>query len=147
MPKGVSCCVVAPCRRSIIDDTLPYLLPVSRTHQGRRATLLTSATIFCHLRRSSAALWLLLKSRPVHSLMLSSHIFFCLPLFRFPGRPTVPCTIFLQRPINLITSPNNRNFLYPSFYYIFVRTVGCLYFLHTISFVMWSLYEMCKRRP
>ena len=35
------------------------LLPVSRNHQGR----LTSATIFLHLWRSSAALWLLLTSR------------------------------------------------------------------------------------
>ncbi len=72
--------------------------------------LSTSPTIFCHLWQSSAVLWLLLKSRPVHSLMLSSHLFFCLPLYRFPG--TVPCTIFLQRPLDLITCPNHRNFLF-----------------------------------
>ena len=60
-----------------------YLCPGTFRVVG--APQLTSATIFCHLRRSSAALWLLLKSRPVHSLMLSSHIFLCLPLFLFPG--------------------------------------------------------------
>ena len=89
---------------------LIYLLAVSRNHQGRRGTtadigdnLLPSLTVIgCSL--------MLLKSRPVHSLMLSSHLFFCLPLFLFPG--TVPCRTFLQRPLDLVTCPNHRNFLF-----------------------------------
>ena len=77
------------------------------------ASLLTSATFVCHLRRSSAALLLLLKSRPVQSLMLSSHLFFCLTLFLWHS--IVPCKIFLQTPLDLTTScPNHRYFLFHS---------------------------------
>ena len=42
------------------------------------------ATIPFHLVLFSAALVELAKSIPVHSLILSSHLFFCLPLFLFP---------------------------------------------------------------
>ena len=42
--------------------------------------------------------------------MFSSHLFFCLPLFLFPG--IVPCTNFLLRPLDLPICPNNRNFLF-----------------------------------
>ena len=64
---------------------------------------------FRHLWRSSAAISLVLKSRPVHSLMLSSHLFSCLPLFLLSG--TVPCRTFLQRPLDLVTCPNHRDFV------------------------------------
>ena len=37
------------------------------------------ATSFCHFSLFSTALWHLANSRPVHSLMLSSHRFLCLP--------------------------------------------------------------------
>ena len=114
-------------RTEIRSHLTCYLCPGTTRVVG--APLLTSATIFCHLWRSSAALWLLLKSRPVHSLMLSFRLFFCLPLF--PG--TVPCAvIFLQRPLDLTTCPNHRNFLFfHTCWYIIVRTDGCLYFIGT----------------
>ena len=98
------------------------------------APLLTSATIFSHLWRSSAALWLLLKSRPVHSPMLSSHLFFCLPLFLFPG--TVPCTTFLQRPLDLITCPNHRNFLFSQLL-IYLRKDRLLLVFSCTLFHLW----------
>ena len=54
------------------------------TLEGRRGTTDEFATIPFHLDLFSAALVELAKSIPVHSLILSSHLFFCLPLFRFP---------------------------------------------------------------
>ena len=49
-----------------------------------------------HFSLSSTALWDLANSRPVHSLMLSSHFFFCLPRFLPPF--TVPRKVVLARP-------------------------------------------------
>ena len=48
-------------------------------------------TIPFYLVLFSAALAELAKSVPVHSLILSYHLFFCLPLFLIPF--TVPCRI------------------------------------------------------
>ena len=63
------------------------------TLEGHRGTTDEFATIPFHLDLFSAALVKLAKSIPVHSLILSSHLFFCLPLFLFPF--TVPCrTVF-----------------------------------------------------
>ena len=54
------------------------------TLEGRRGTTDEFATTPFHLDLFSAALVELAKSIPVHSLILSSHLFFCLPLFLFP---------------------------------------------------------------
>ena len=63
------------------------------TLEGRRGTTDEFATIPFHFDLFSAALVKLAKSIPVHSLILSSHLFFCLPLFLFPF--TMPCrTVF-----------------------------------------------------
>ena len=51
----------------------------------------------------STALWDLANSRPVHSLMLSSHLFLCLPCLHPPF--TVPCKMVLARPDELETWP------------------------------------------
>ena len=53
------------------------------TLEGRRGPTDEFATIPFHLVLFSAALVELAKSIPVHSLILSSHLFFCLPLFLF----------------------------------------------------------------
>ena len=53
------------------------------TLEGRRGTTDEFATIRFLLDLFSAALVELAKSIPVHSLILSSHLFFCLPLFSF----------------------------------------------------------------
>ena len=54
------------------------------------------ATSFLHFSLFSTALWDLPDSRPVHSLMLSSHLFLCLPCLLPPF--TVPCKMVLARP-------------------------------------------------
>ena len=119
-----------------LASSFEYLCPGTIRVVG--APLLTSATLFCHLWRSLTALWLLLKSRPVHSLMLSSHLFFCLPLFLFPG--TASCMIFLQRPLDLITCPNHRNLVFLTVVN-FVRIDGCLYFVAQCVTNDTSLFE------
>ena len=56
----------------------------------------------------SAALVELAKSIPVHSLILSFHLFFCLPLFLFPF--TMSCRIVFAKPEDLETWPNHLSF-------------------------------------
>ena len=73
------------------------------TLEGRRGTTDEFATTPFHLDLFSAALVELAKSIPVHSLILSSHLFFCLPLFLFPF--TVPCRIVFAKPEDLETWP------------------------------------------
>ena len=67
-------------------------------------------TSFLHFSMFSAALWNFANSRPVHSLMLSSHFFFCLPCLLPPF--TVPCDMVLARPDEretcLLTSSKTR---------------------------------------
>ena len=64
--------------------------------KGRCGTTDNFATSFLHFSLFSTALWDLLNSRPVHSLMLSSHLFLCLPCLLPPF--TVPCKMVLARP-------------------------------------------------
>ena len=64
--------------------------------EGCRDTIDEFATIPFHLVLFSAALVELAKSIPVHSLILSFHLFFCLPFVLCPY--TVPCRIALAKP-------------------------------------------------
>ena len=57
--------------------------------EGHCGTTDNFATSFLHFSQFSTALWDLLNSRPVHSLMLSSNLFLCPPCL-FPPF-TVPC--------------------------------------------------------
>ena len=111
------------------------------TLEGCRGTTDEFATIPFHLDLFSAALVELAKSIPVHSLILSSHLFFCLPLFLFPF--TVPCRIVFAKPEDLETWPNHLSF------HFLTRVRSSSYspmaawiFLRTSSLVTWSLYEM-----
>ena len=111
------------------------------TLEGRRGTTDEFATIPFHLDLFSAALVELAKSIPVHSLTLSSHLFFCLPLFLFPF--TVPCRIVFAKPEDLETWPNHLSFRFLTR----VRSssyspMAAWIFLRTSSLVTWSLYEM-----
>ena len=54
-------------------------------------------TSFLKFSLFSTALWDLANSRPVHSLMTSSHLFLCLPCLL--PRFTVPCKMVLARPV------------------------------------------------
>ena len=68
----------------------------SLNREGRWGTTDDFATSFLHFSLFSTALWDLANSRPVHSLMLSSHLFLCLPCLLSPF--TVPCKMVLARP-------------------------------------------------
>ena len=57
--------------------------------------------VFSIFSMFSTALWDLPNSRPVHSLMLSSHLFLCLSCLLPPF--TVPCKMVLARPGELET--------------------------------------------
>ena len=54
------------------------------------------ATSFLHFPLFSIAVWHLVNSRPVHSLMLFSYLFLCLPCLLPPF--TVLCKMVLARP-------------------------------------------------
>ena len=110
------------------------------TLEGRRDTTDEFATIPFHFVLFSAALVELTKSIPVHSLILSSHLFFCLPLFLFPF--TVPCWIIFANREDLETWPN-----YLSFRFL-TRVRSSSYspmtawiFLRTSSLVTWSMLK------
>ena len=68
-------------------------MPYNR--EGPWGTTDDFATSFLHFSPFATALWDLVNSRPVHSLMLSSHLFFfCLSCLLPPF--TVPCKMVYQ---------------------------------------------------
>ena len=69
---------------------------LSLNRESRWGTTDDFATDFLHFSLFSNAFWDLANSRPVHSLMLSSHLFLCLPCL-FPSF-TVSCKMVLARP-------------------------------------------------
>ena len=71
--------------------------------EGRWGTTDDFTTSFLHFSQFSTALWDLPNSRPVHSLMLSSQLFLCLPCFLPPF--TVPCRMVLAAPDERETCP------------------------------------------
>ena len=68
----------------------------SLNREGRWGTTDDFATSFLHFPLFSTAFWDLPNSRPVHFLMLSSHLFLCPPCL-LPSF-TVPCKMVLARP-------------------------------------------------
>ena len=68
---------------------------LSLNHEGHWGTTDDFATSFLQCSLFSTALWDLPNSKPVHSLMLSSHLFLCLPCLLPPF--TVPCKTVLAR--------------------------------------------------
>ena len=75
---------------------------------GHRGTTDDIATISFHPSLSSAALRESPNPIPVHSLMLSSHLFFYLPLLLAPF--TVPCRIVFAKPEDLEMWPYHLSF-------------------------------------
>ena len=70
-------------------------LGVRKLAEGKGERRNDFATSFLHFSLFSIALWDLANSRPAHSLMLSSHLFFCLPCLLPPF--SVPCkTVFAR---------------------------------------------------
>ena len=72
-------------------------------HGDRWGTTDDFATSFLHFSLFSTTLWDLANSRPVHFLILSSHLFLCLPCLLPPF--TVPCKMVLARPDERETWP------------------------------------------
>ena len=117
------------------------ILFYSITLEGRRGTTDEFSTIPFHLDLFSAAPVELAKSIPVHSLILSSHLFFCLPLFLFPF--TVPCRIVFAKPEDIETWPNHlSNRFLTSVRSSSYSPMAAWIFLRTSLLVTWSLYEM-----
>ena len=76
---------------------------LSLNHEDRWGTTDDFTTSFLYVSLFSTALRDLANSRPVHSLMLSSHLFLCLPCLLPPF--TVPCKVVLARPDERETCP------------------------------------------
>ena len=105
---------------------------------GTTDDLTTSFLIFSQF---STALWDLANSRPVHSQMLSSHLFFCLPCLLPPF--TVPCKMILARPNERKTCPYHCSLRL--FAMVWRSSGGLIAFwilARTSSLVTWSLCEM-----
>ena len=109
--------------------------------EGRWGTTDDFATSFLHFFLFSTALWDLPNSRPVQSLMLSSHLFLCLPCLLPPF--TVPCKMVLARPDERETWPYHCSL---RIFTIVRRSscgpIACWILAPPSSLVTWSLYEM-----
>ena len=110
---------------------------------GRRGSTDNVATIPFHPSLSSAAIRESVNPIPVHSLMLSSHLFFCCPFILAPF--TVPCRIVFAMPGELEMWPYHLSFLF----FTTVRRSSCTpiafwNLLRTSSFVIWCLKEIFR---
>ena len=98
-------------------------------------------TSFLHFSLFPTALWDLANSRPVHFLMLSSHLFFYLPCLLLPF--TAPWKMILARLDKRKTCPYHFSLRL----FTMARRSSCGPFARWIlalisSLVLWSLYEM-----
>ena len=109
--------------------------------EGRWGTTVEFTTNSLHVSLFFAALWDLTNSRPVHFLMLSSHLFFFLPCLLPPF--AVPCKMILARRDERETCPYHCSLRL----FMIVRRSSCgpsacWILARTSSLVTWSLYEM-----
>ena len=115
----------------------------SLNREGRWGTTDNFATSFLHFSLFSTAFWDLANSRPVLSLMLSSHLFLCLPCLLPPF--TVPCKMVLVRPDERETRPYHCSLrLFTIVRRSSCGLITCWILARTSSLVTWSLYEMCS---
>ena len=119
------------------DFFLSYL---SRSLADRWGTTVDFTTRFLHSLRFSAFRSMMFHSRPVHSLMLPSHRFLCLPL-RLPPW-TVPCRIVLASPDDRVTCP--YHFSLRLFTVVKRSSYGLMAFPILVSFPHW-LCDLCTR--
>ena len=99
-------------------------------------------TSFLHFSLFSTALWDSANSRPVHSLMLSSHLFFCLPCLLPPF--TVPCKMLLARPDEQETWPYHCSLRLFTMVRSSCGPIACWILARTSSLVTRFLYEICS---
>ena len=119
-----------------------YLHHQSINHEGRWGTTGDFATSFLHFSLFSTALWDLPNPKPVHSLMLSSPLFLCLPCLLPPF--TVPCKMVLARPDERETWPYHCSLHLFTIVGSSCGPIACWILAWTSSLVTWSLYEMCS---
>ena len=116
-------------------------LHVSLNREGRWGTTDNFTTSFLNFSLFSTTLWDLAKFRPVHFLMLSSHLLFRMPCLLPPF--TVPCKMVSARPDERGTCLYHCN-LHP---FTMIRRsscgpIACWILARTSSLVKWPLYEM-----
>ena len=99
-------------------DVFKAVKPISVISHNLGSTTDELATSPFNFVLFSAAQVELAKFIPVRSLILSSHLFFCLPFVLFPF--TVPCRIVFAKPEDLETWPNHLSF------HFLIRINGCL---------------------
>ena len=112
--------------------------------EGRWGITDDFSTSFLHFSQFSTALWDLPNFRPVHSLtlMLSSHLFLCLPCLLLPF--TVPCKMVFARPDERETWPYHCSLCLFTIVRSSCGPIACWILARTSSMVTWSLYEMCS---
>ena len=76
---------------TVFTFTFTFTYPIVMDRRGATGVLATNSL---HSSRLSAFLKVSLSCSPVHSFILSHHLFFCLPLFLPPG--TVPCSVVFK---------------------------------------------------
>ena len=103
------------------------------TSQGRCGTIDDLATIPFHLVLFSAA-----KSIAVHSLILSSQLFFHLPLVLFTF--TMPCGIVYAKPEDLETWPKHLHFRFLTMIRSSSYSPMAARISLRISLILWALY-------
>ena len=114
---------------------------LSRSLADRWGTIVDFTTSFLHSSRFSAVRSMIFHLRPVHSLMLSSHHFLCLPL-RLPPW-TVPCRIVLASPDDRVTCPYHFSLrLFNEVRRSSYSPMAFPILAFTSPLVMWSLYEI-----
>ena len=139
------CFDVLPGIRTVSVNELGHHLHLhlSLNHGGHWGTTDDFTTSFLHFSLFSAALWDLANSRPVHSLMLSSHLFLCPPCLLPPF--TVSCKMVLARPDERETCSYH---CYLRFLTIVRRSscgpIACCILARTSALVAWFLYEICS---
>ena len=113
---------------------------LSLNRVGRWGTTDDLTISFLHFSRFTTALWDLANSKPVHSLMLPSHLFVCLPCLLPPF--TVHCKMVLARPDEWETWPYHCSLcLFMMVMRSLCAPIACWILAWTSSLVTWSSYS------
>ena len=127
------------CLGCLATSLISSLLSLNR--EGCWGTTDDFTTSFFYFSLFSTALWDLANSRPVHFLMLSSHLLLCLPCHLPPF--TVPCKMVWARPDKRETWPCHCSLrLLTMVRRSSCGPIACRILTRTFSLVPWSLYEM-----
>ena len=127
-----------PVLHATINIIIIIIYP-SLNREGRWGTTDKFTTSFLHFSLFSTAFWDLPNSRPVHFLMWSSHLFFCLPCLLPPF--IVHCKMVLARPDERETCPHHCSLRFFAMVRSSCGPIACWISAQTSSMLTWSLYE------